>query len=61
MLLNTLFRVSGRRSLFGAIQVLRNDDGVTFLGGKRYEGVRFNVISITRGLVGSNSQEKSVT
>ena len=26
--------------------------GVTFSGKKRYEGVRFNVISITRGWVG---------
>ena len=37
----------------GAIQVLRNADGV---GGGcpffRYEGVRFNVISVTRGWVG---------
>ena len=35
--------------------------GVRFSGEKRYEGVRFNVISVTRGSVGSNSQEKSVT
>ena len=26
--------------------------GVNFSGGKRYEGVRFNVISVTRGWVG---------
>ena len=26
--------------------------GVTFSGGKRYEGVRFNVISVTRGVSG---------
>ena len=32
--------------------------GVGFPGKKRYGGVRFNVISVTR--VGSNSQEKSV-
>ena len=39
----------------GAIQVLRNPDGgggVTFSGKKRYEGVRYNVISVTRGWVG---------
>ena len=38
-----------------AIQVLRNADGgggVQFSGGKRYEGVRFNVISVTRWWVG---------
>ena len=32
--------------------------GVNFPGKKRYEGVRFNVISVTRG---STFQEKSVT
>ena len=35
--------------------MLRNADGgggVKFSGKKRYEGVRFNVISITRGWVG---------
>ena len=40
--------------IFGAIQVLRNADeggGVTF-SGKRYEGVRYNIISITKGWVG---------
>ena len=40
---------------YGAIQVLRNADGVggvKFSGKKRYEGVRFNVISVTRGWVG---------
>ena len=40
----------------GAIQVLRNADGgvrgVKFSGEKRYEDVRFNVISVTRGWVG---------
>ena len=39
----------------GAIQVLRNADGVggvRFSGKKRYEGVMFNVISVTRGWVG---------
>ena len=36
--------------------------GVSFPGKKRYEGVRFNVISVTRtGGWGSNFQEKSVT
>ena len=47
--------------------MLRNADGggggVKFSGGggKRYEGVRFNVISIMRGCVwGSKFQEKSV-
>ena len=48
----------------GAIQVLRNADGggrgVTFSGKKRYEGVRFNVISVTRGWVGVQFPEKSV-
>ena len=34
--------------------------GVSFSGKKRYEGVRFNVINVTRGWVGSNSLEKSV-
>ena len=36
--------------------MLRNGDGggggVKFSGKKRYEGVRFNVISVTRGWVG---------
>ena len=44
----------------GAIQVLRTQwgwVGVSFPGKKRYQGVRFNVISITRGW-GSNFQEK---
>ena len=39
----------------GAIQVSRNAvgrGGVSFPGKKRYEGVRFNVITVTRGLVG---------
>ena len=43
-------------SQYGAIQVLRNADGVgggvNFFGKKHYEGVRFNVISVTRGWVG---------
>ena len=45
------------QGLIGAIQVLRNADGgggggVIFSGKKRYEGVMFNVISVTRGWVG---------
>ena len=47
---------------FGAIQVLRNADGgeggVWFSGKKRYEGVMFNVISVTRGWVGVQFPEK---
>ena len=42
----------------GAIQVLRNADGVRFSGKKRYEGVRFNVISVTRGWVEVQFPEK---
>ena len=45
--------------------MLRNADGgggpgvVNFSGKKRYEGVRFNVISITRGWLGGvNFKEK---
>ena len=47
--------------LLGAIQVLRNTDGC---GGcqifrkKRYEGVMFNVISVTRGWVAVQFAEK---
>ena len=45
--------ISGEKAL-GAIQVLRNTDGgggggVQFFGKKRYEGVWFNVTSVTRG------------
>ena len=45
------------RQKIGAIQVLCNADGgggggVKFSGKKHYEGVRFNVISVTRGWVG---------
>ena len=40
----------------GAIQVLRG--GVSFPGKKSYEGVRFNVISVTRGLVGGQIPKK---
>ena len=44
----------------GAIQVLRNAMGVSFPGKKRYEGVRFNVISATRGWVGGQIPWKKV-
>ena len=44
--------------LHGAIQVLRNAMvGVSFPGKKHYEGVRINVISVTRGW-GPNSLGK---
>ena len=55
-MLSTVYVQSDYR--YGAIQVLRNADGggvgwgVKFSGKKRYEGVRFNIISITRGWVG---------
>ena len=43
--------------------MLRNADGgvggVRFFGKKRYEGVMFNVISVTRGW--SNLQKNSIT
>ena len=47
----------------GAIQVLHNTDGgggggVRFNRKKRYEGVMFNVISVTRGWVGVQFPEK---
>ena len=45
----------------GAIQVLRSKLGQIFFGGGRYEGVRFNVISITRGWVGVKFPEKNIT
>ena len=35
--------------------------GVSFPEKKHYDGVRFNVISVTRGSEGSKSEEKSVT
>ena len=39
--------------------MLRNaDGGVTFSRKKRYEDVRFNVISVTRGWVGFQYPEK---
>ena len=51
--------------LLGAIQVLRNaggmGGGINFSGKKRYEGVRFNVIRVTRGWVGVQFPEKSIT
>ena len=43
----------------GAIQLLRNAVGVCgcqLSRKKRYEGVRFNVISVTRGWVGDGGQ-----
>ena len=55
--------VDTRLSL-GAIQVLHNADGggggggVLFSGKKHYEGVMFNVISVTRGWVGVQFPEK---
>ncbi len=47
----------------GAIQVLRNADGggegvSDFTETNRYEGVMFNVISVTRGWVGVLFPEK---
>ena len=46
----------------GAIQVLRNaDEGggcQIFRGEKRYEGVMFNVVNVTRGWVGVQFAEK---
>ena len=47
-----------------AIQVLRNavgGGGVSFHGKKRYEDVRFNVISITWGWVGVKFPGKKCT
>ena len=43
--------------------MLRNADGggVKFSRKKRYEGVRFNVISVTKRWVGVKFPEKSVT
>ena len=43
--------------------MLGNADGVgvKFYGKKCYEGVSFNVISVTRGWVGVQFTEKSVT
>ena len=34
--------------------------GVSFPGEKRYEGVRFSVISVTRGWVGVQFPEKNI-
>ena len=48
----------------GAIHVLRNADeggGVKLSGKKCYDGVRVNVISVTRRWVGVQFPEKSVT
>ena len=36
-------------------------EGVRFPRKKRYEDARFNIISVTRGLVGVEFPEKSVT
>ena len=50
-----VFFLESLQSRIGAIQVLRNavgGGGVSFPEKKRYEGVRVNVISVTRGLVG---------
>ena len=52
-----------RTDNIGAIQVLRNADeggGVKFSGKNRYEGVRFNVISVTRGVGGGPISRKKV-
>ena len=52
-------------TLLTIIQVLRNavqvEGGVRFSIKRRYEGVRFNDISVTRGWVGVKFPEKSVT
>ena len=45
----------------GAIQVLRNaggGGGINFSGKKRYEGVQFNIISVTSRWVGVQFPEK---
>ena len=51
---------AGMEMLLGTIQVLRNSmgGGVSFLGKERYEGVRFNVISVTRGVGGCQTPWK---
>ena len=44
--------------------MLRNADGgggVKFSGENRYKDVGFNVISVTRGWLGSNFPEKGIT
>ena len=51
-------------SMPGAIQVLRNADGgggVRFSGKNHYEGVRFNIICVTREVGVQFSEKKSVT
>ena len=48
---------------YGAIQVLRNAvrvGGDNFPGKKRYEGVRFNIIGVTRGVGGGQISGKKV-
>ena len=70
--LNILFAKTTFASIFtnklikhlGATQVLHNAVGggsVKFPGKKSYEGVRFNVISVMRGLVGVKFPGKSIT
>ena len=52
------------RTCWGAIQVLRNEDGVGGVSDfpeKSYEGVRFDVICVMRGWVGVQFPEKRVT
>ena len=44
--------VYGQKGPFKCYVTQMGVGGVTFFGKKRYEGVRYNVISITRGWVG---------
>ena len=47
--------------LFGDIQLTQvGVGGIHFSGEKRYEGVRFNVISVMRGGWGSNSRKEAL-
>ena len=60
---DTKFNLGLKQIVTGAIQVLRNKvgdgvGGVRFPGKKRYDGVRFNVIGITRGWVGGQIPRK---
>ena len=52
--------LSLRCVIYGAIQVLRGGGVSNILGKKRYKGVRFNVISVTRGWVGVQFLGKKV-